>query len=165
MTDSSIKTLRRRTSPEPESVLAIDAAPAFSVPLSAATLEGFIDWACSDRFPKQWSASFIGDEIYLDMSPEELETHVRLKAEISRQIHNLAKTVDLGAFYADRTLVANSDAGLSTEQILAYRQSDYVAVRPRRGWHRSNVFDREFHLRRERDRSGGWDYTLEIREL
>ncbi|HJT33941.1 MAG TPA: Uma2 family endonuclease [Pirellulales bacterium] len=235
------KTPHRKTPSKPDDAL-LDDAPALSVPLSAATLDGFIDWACSERFPKQWSASFIDNEIFLDISPEELETHARLNAEISRQIHTLVKTFDLGAFYPDRTLIANRAAGLSTEpdgtfvrwesfeskrvrrvasrkrddrfmtllgtpdwvmeivsetsvakdtkklreayhragvpeywlidarravvsfQILAYRRSGYVAVRPRRGWHRSKVFEREFRLRRERDRSGGWDYTLEIRK-
>lgn len=237
---STIKSLKRRTAAPPD--VGLDCAPVLSVPASAATLEGFIEWTCSDRFPKQWSASFIDNEIFLEMSPEELETHARLKAEISRQIHSLVKRLDLGAFYPDRTLIANHSAGLSTEpdgtfvrwesfenkrvrrvasrksddrfmtlvgtpdwvveivsetsvakdtkklreayhragvpeywlidargsvvsfQLLSYRRSGYVAVRPRRGWLRSIVFEREFRLLRERDRSGGWDYTLEIRE-
>jgi Uma2 family endonuclease len=48
-------------------------------------------------------------------------------------------------------------------QILSWRESNYVAIRPRDGWRRSPVFGRHFRLTRKRDRSGAWKYRLECR--
>jgi hypothetical protein len=45
------------------------------VPPFAHTLAGFRAWAKSDDFPERGHISFIDQEIIIDMSPEELETH------------------------------------------------------------------------------------------
>src|SRR5690606_19683273 len=58
---------------------------------------------------------YINGEILLDMSPEELETHNKVKVEVSRSLGNLVLDLDLGEFYGDGTLVTNVVAGLSTE--------------------------------------------------
>src|SRR5262245_48425128 len=85
------------------------------VPPSAYTLEGFRAWATSDDFPTRGRLSFLDKEIYVDMSPEKIETHNKVKTEVSRGIANLAVKHHLGEFYSDRTLITNVDAGLSTE--------------------------------------------------
>src|SRR5687767_1771246 len=85
------------------------------VPASAWTHEGFRNWAKSGEFPEQARISFLCQEILIDMSPEEIETHNKVKSEISRVIQNLNKKVARGQFYSDRVLVTNVSAGLSTE--------------------------------------------------
>src|SRR5438874_406170 len=52
------------------------------VPASAHALGGFQKWAQSDQFPQRGQISFLKEGIYIDMSPEELETHAKVKAEI-----------------------------------------------------------------------------------
>ena len=85
------------------------------VPGSAGTLRGFRAWAVSDDFPRRGRISYIRGELLIDMSAEELETHNKVKSEVSRVIANLAHEHDLGTFYSDRTLLTNEAADLSTE--------------------------------------------------
>jgi Uma2 family endonuclease len=85
------------------------------IPASALTHEGFRAWATSDDFPERARISFIDQEILIDMSPEETETHSKVKGEISWGIQDLNKKLDLGEFYPDGTLITNVAAGLSTE--------------------------------------------------
>ena len=53
------------------------------------------------------------EEIYLDMSKEELQTHALVKAEIARVLMNLNREFKLGQFYLDGVLVTNIVAGVS----------------------------------------------------
>ncbi|MBV8555817.1 MAG: Uma2 family endonuclease, partial [Planctomycetaceae bacterium] len=89
--------------------------PAIRIPARAATLAGFRAWALSDEFPERGRFSFINGELFVDMSPEELETHNKVKTEVVSAIANLNKELDLGEFYSDGTLVTNEVADLSTE--------------------------------------------------
>jgi Uma2 family endonuclease len=58
------------------------------------------------------------------------------------------------------------DARGETIQFTLYTRGlkGFVAATPNEGWFASPIFGREFHLDRERDRIGGWRYTLHIRE-
>ncbi len=85
------------------------------IPASALTLDGFRRWAKSNDFPTKGRISFIGGVVYLDMSPEELETHNQVKTEISTVIYRLVQRSKRGRFYGDRTLVTNRPAGVSNE--------------------------------------------------
>src|SRR4051812_13315606 len=71
------------------------------VPPSAHTLAGFRTWAKSDDFPERGRISFLDREIFIDMSPEELETHLQVKTEIGYVLVGLNKRTKLGEFYAD----------------------------------------------------------------
>src|SRR5690242_12679775 len=85
------------------------------IPASALTLGGFRAWAKSDDFPERGRISFIYPEVFVDMSPEELQTHGKVKLAITVGLSGLVRKHDLGEFYPDRTLVTNEAAGLSTE--------------------------------------------------
>src|SRR5262245_56853358 len=69
------------------------------IPASAFTLAGFREWTTSDDFPERGQFSFLGDEVFIDMSPEEIETHSKLKVELGRVLPNLVEKDDLGEFY------------------------------------------------------------------
>jgi len=98
----------------PAAGLVRNAAP-IRIPAGAATHAGFRAWATSDEFPRGLKATFLGDEIILDMSPEELETHTAVKGEAYRVLMNLVRELDLGIFYADGAFLTNEAAELSTE--------------------------------------------------
>jgi Uma2 family endonuclease len=85
------------------------------IPASAHTLGGFRDWAKSEDFPERGRFSFIDQELIIDMSPEELETHNKVKSETGRTLLNLNRKLKRGEFYSDGTLLTNVAAGLSTE--------------------------------------------------
>jgi len=89
--------------------------PPIRIPVGATTHAGFRAWATSDDFPEKLRASFINQEIVIDMSPEELETHNKVKTEIVSTVNWLNAKLDLGELFSDRTLVTNPAAELSTE--------------------------------------------------
>lgn len=89
--------------------------PVIHVPSIAFTLQGFSSWATSDNYPQGLRASFIDGEIYLDMSGEELQTHLAIKGEVYRSIATLNRTVKLGMVFPDGALVTNELAALSSE--------------------------------------------------
>ncbi len=91
-----------------------DATP-IRVPARAATFAGFRAWVTSDEFPEKLRASFINRELLIDMSPEELETHNKVKAAVDRVLGTLIDSLDLGEFYVDGVQVTNEAAELSTE--------------------------------------------------
>jgi Uma2 family endonuclease len=57
----------------------------------------------------------MGEELFIDMSPERLDSHNKVKTEITRVLANLVVTRDLGNFYSDRTRLVNEAANLSNE--------------------------------------------------
>jgi Uma2 family endonuclease len=77
------------------------------------TLEGFRLWATSDDFPEHLRAAYLDNEIFLDMSNEELETHNKAKTEIARVLAGLVKESELGEFYSDGVLISHEEAEVS----------------------------------------------------
>src|SRR5262245_43870303 len=77
------------------------------IPVSAHTLEGFVEWVTSDEFPEKRRAAYLKKELFFDMSPEEIETHAKVKAEVSGVVNDLNKRLDKGEFFPDRTLFTN----------------------------------------------------------
>ena len=211
------------------------------VPETAYTLNGFRDWVNSPEFPERGQISFFKKQVLVDMSPERLESHNKVKTEIAGVIGPLVKQMDIGCFYTDRLWFTNDAADISTEpdasfaswetlesgrfRVIPMRECDqdglemrgtpdwvvevistssvvkdtdlllrgyyeagvveywlidargdnllftvyhrgqdgFVAVEPQSGWHASDVFPRQFRLERNRDRIGGWQYTLHAR--
>jgi Uma2 family endonuclease len=105
---------RREARREPPCAVVLE-DQGLSIPASALTLSGFRAWAKSDDFPERGRISFVYPEIFVDMSPEELQTHGKVKLAVTLALGSLVRKHDLGEFYPDRTLVTNEAAGLSTE--------------------------------------------------
>jgi len=113
--------------------------PPICVPISAGTHAGFRAWVTSDEFPEKLRASFINGEIVIDMSPEELETHNKVKGEVYGGLRNLVRDLDLGELYFDGTLVTNPATRLSTEPdgtfvSWASYEADRVRLVPLKNW-------------------------------
>jgi len=85
------------------------------VPGKAATLDAFRRWARSPAFPTRGHYSFLGNEVWVDMSPEQLYTHNGVKGVVASVLTLLLKELRLGRFFHDRALVTNVEASLSTE--------------------------------------------------
>ncbi|HTU91802.1 MAG TPA: Uma2 family endonuclease [Gemmataceae bacterium] len=111
---ATVSTRRRRpaakkTSPQPVT----KGQWCFRIPVRAFTLAGFREWAASDEFPEYIRAAFIGQEIFIEMSNEEPQTHIAVKGEIGRVLLNLNREQKLGKFYGDGLLVSNEEASVS----------------------------------------------------
>jgi Uma2 family endonuclease len=87
----------------------------FWIPASALSPEGFLDWAFSGQYPPYGKVEYIDGEIYIDMNAEALNTHAKVKLEITTRINNLVEQGNLGQVYPDRTLVVNKSGRLSNE--------------------------------------------------
>lgn len=72
-------------------------------------------WAWSDRFPEHGWISYLGGELWVDLSMEELFTHNRVKARIGFAVMALLEVISLGEFVPDGMLFSNKAVGLSTE--------------------------------------------------
>jgi hypothetical protein len=53
------------------------------VPADARTFDGFRRWMRSPESPTAGRFAFLDDTVLADMSPEELETHNKIKTEVS----------------------------------------------------------------------------------
>ncbi len=85
------------------------------IPGKAASLEAFRRWARSPDFPTRGRYSYLRNEVWVDMSAEELYRHNRVKGEVVSVLTTLLKTARLGQLFHDRVLVTHVEAGLSTE--------------------------------------------------
>ena len=90
-------------------------APDLWVPASALTLRGFIRWAHSPRFPQQEKLTYVGGEVHIDMSPEELRTHNPVKRDVIVDMTLHVRAPDLGRVYVDGALLVNEAADLACE--------------------------------------------------
>ena len=85
------------------------------IPGSVVDLPSFRAWAVSEEFPASGRFAYLDGEVWVDMSPEELFTHNRVKGEVAFAILALLKRSRMGHWFHDRTLLSNAEAGLSTE--------------------------------------------------
>lgn len=102
------------------SICAISDDIQINVPDKARTHFGFRAWAKSNACPERARVTFFNGRILIDMSKEEIETHAKPKAEVSRGVSNISHDFDLGECYLDGTLVSNGEAGLSTNPDLTF---------------------------------------------
>ena len=85
------------------------------VPLDLRSLADFRSWAFSDQFPESGRIDYISRRIEIDMSPEDLHTHGKLKAELLIVLGQRVKRKGLGEIYTDRARVSCPNADLSAE--------------------------------------------------
>jgi len=85
------------------------------VPLDIRSLADFRRWAFSEDFPESGRIDYISRRIEVDMSPEDLHTHGKLKVEIVRVLAGRVRQWNLGELYTDRARVSCPEADLSVE--------------------------------------------------
>jgi len=78
-------------------------------------LADFRRWAVSDAFPERGRIDYLAGSIEVDMSPEDLHTHGKLKTELNGVLWQRIKEHDLGELYTDRTRVSCPEVDLSVE--------------------------------------------------
>ena len=92
-----------------------DGSGEFSIPASAYSLRGFRHWAVSDKYPERGRITFSPEGLTIDMSPELLETHNYIKADVGFTLTGLIRQHKLGRFIGDRALFSNEAGNISTE--------------------------------------------------
>ena len=96
------------------------------VPMDVCELQRFRAWAHSDEFPLTGKIAFIDGEIEIDMSPEELNSHNRVKRDVSTDLNVLVREADLGELLVDGALLVNETANLATEPDLMFCSWDAI---------------------------------------
>jgi len=85
------------------------------VPMDLRCLADFRRWAACETFPEHGRIDYVVGRIDVDMSPEDLHTHGKLKTELVGVLWRRTKKAGLGELYTDSTRVSCPDADLSTE--------------------------------------------------
>jgi Uma2 family endonuclease len=94
-------------------VMVVNEAQQISVPVQVTDLEAFRRWTDSDDFPDDVRIWWLKGEVWIDMSNEQIFTHVRVKTEITTVLHLLAKQEQLGLYFTDGLLLSNFAADIS----------------------------------------------------
>src|SRR5437868_9722671 len=71
-------------------------------------------WVHSNEFPEQGQFAYLNGHLWVDVSMERL-IHNRINQEVAGVHRNLEKEDKLGMYLADRMLLTNLEADLSTE--------------------------------------------------
>ena len=90
------------------------------IPANLHTLADFRSWATADTFPQRGRIDFVSGRIEVDMSPEDLHTHGKLKTELVMVLAQQIKQGQLGELYTDSTRVSCPAADLSVEPDLVF---------------------------------------------
>ena len=87
----------------------------FFMPAGSMTLDEFRRWTWSDEFPTLAEIAYIGKEIFIDMSPERIDSHGSPKVEIYTTLGTFVRKRKKGRIFFDRTRIVNKDAEVSNE--------------------------------------------------
>lgn len=83
------------------------------VPREVVDLDSFQGWVRSREFPEEGRIDFLAGEIWIDMSEEQLFSHVRVKGEFCRVLTNLEREQRQGFYLVDGARVSHPEADLS----------------------------------------------------
>jgi Uma2 family endonuclease len=101
-------------------VFTAPSVPAIVVPSSRMTLDDYRDWVYSKDFPDRGRITYVSGRLIIEMSPERIDTHARIKGEISFVLAGIVRESDLGEFYIDGVWITNRAAGVSNEPDAAF---------------------------------------------
>ncbi len=84
-----------------------------SIPSWVVDLESFRRWVDADDFPEDGRTWFLQGEVWIDMSKEQIFTHLAVKREFFYVLTGLVKAGDLGLFLPVGLLLSNVVADIS----------------------------------------------------
>lgn len=85
------------------------------IPGDLRDLAAFRRWAQSDAFPEKGRIDWIGGDVEVDMSPENLNAHATPKVALSGDLRTWVEPRDMGVVSSDRTRLSCVQADLSAE--------------------------------------------------
>ena len=90
------------------------------IPMDIRSLHEFRRWALSDEFPDRGRIDFVAGKIEVDMSPEDLFCHGKLKGLIYATLFQRTEGQNLGHLFVDRTRVSVPAAVFSVEPDIVF---------------------------------------------
>jgi Uma2 family endonuclease len=97
------------------STIIVDFGDQIDIPGWVSDLESFRRWFQSPEFPETGKICFINNDIWVDLSMEELFSHNQVWFEISRVLGNLMKQTKYGLFVPEGMRYSHLESNLSTE--------------------------------------------------
>jgi Uma2 family endonuclease len=91
-----------------------------AVPDTAFDHAGYRAWVTSEDYPERIRTTYVCGEVVVEMSPESLEAHTKVKLAITLGLGSFVRAHDLGEVYPDGALVTNEEAGVSCEPDLTF---------------------------------------------
>jgi Uma2 family endonuclease len=86
-----------------------------SVPSWVVDLKAFRRWAQSEEFPEEGRICYLKGEVWVDMSKEQIFSHVLVKTEYTARLSSLVKSEQLGLFLGDGVRLSNVAADISVK--------------------------------------------------
>lgn len=84
-----------------------------SVPEWVTDLDSFRRWADSEDFPETGRICYLNGEVWIDMSKEQIFTHIDVKSEFVAVLRPLVKTAQMGRLLGDGVFLSNVDANFA----------------------------------------------------
>lgn len=98
-----------------------------TIPGWVTDIDTFRRWFDSEEVPEKYRAWFLDGEVWVDMSKEQLFTHLALKGAIYAVMWALVRAARSGQLYPDGALLTNRPAGLSGNPDMVYVSHASVA--------------------------------------
>jgi Uma2 family endonuclease len=90
-----------------------DESQRVTVPSWVTDIHSFLRWTDSNDFPTEYRVWWLNGEVWIDMSKEQIFTHVLVKTEFSRVFWGIAKAERSGIYLTDGALLSNFAADFS----------------------------------------------------
>jgi Uma2 family endonuclease len=109
----SAKTIADKDQAQKPLLTVCDGSRSVNLPAWVVDLESFRRWADSDDFPEDARGWYLKGQVWVDMSKEQIYTHVQAKTEFIVVLGGLVRAGDLGLFLADGAFLTHVDADIS----------------------------------------------------
>jgi Uma2 family endonuclease len=84
------------------------------IPEWVVDLASFSRWADSDEFPEEGRICYLRGEVWVDMSKQQLFSHVEVKTEFTIVVGGHVRAKRIGRFFADGARIRHPEADIST---------------------------------------------------
>jgi Uma2 family endonuclease len=97
------------------------------VPDWVTDINSFRRWLAEDNLPDEAKVWWLKGRVWVDMSGEQMFTHVRVKTVISTALDSLAEREELGMYFTDGVLLSNFAADISGKPDGLFLTNDTLA--------------------------------------
>jgi Uma2 family endonuclease len=106
-------------------VTVVNEPSSITVPDSVVDLESFRQWTDADDFPEEGRICYLKGEVWVDMSKEQVFTHILVKTEITSVLRIIVKKARLGLLVGDGIFLSNvtADIGVNPDAVFVSTQS------------------------------------------
>jgi Uma2 family endonuclease len=94
------------------------------VPEWVVGLESFRRWAATDNLPEKTRVWYLKGEVWIDLSKEQLFTHVGVKTALHTVLGRLTKEENLGLYLVDGVFITNAKADLAGNPDAAFASAE-----------------------------------------